>query len=326
MTGKPGAILVTGGAGFIGTNLARTLVSRRERVVVLDNEYLGRFSNLDGVDCAKIKGDCLDAKLLERLVRRNRVDRIVHLAGYTSAPMYEDDPGAKVLENFEAFMNVLELARAHQLRVSYASTSSFYARCPKPFREDMPIVPATPYELSKYVMEQAAHTYDCEYGLVANGLRSFSVYGPHERHKTRYANNVSQFYWSIKNGVSPVVFGRGNQTRDFTYVGDLVDAILMILENGTGSEVYNLGTGREHSFNEMIRLLNKHLGTSVEPTYVDNPLKNYVQETLAETSKVEREIGWKATTSLNDGIRKLIDSNEEFSKKEAQDLYAWIHA
>ena len=321
---KKGGVLVTGGGGFIGTNLVRALVARRERVIVLENEFLGRLSNLDGVDCTKIKGDAADAKLVDRLVRRHRVDRVAHFAGYTSAPMYADDTKRKIVENFEQFVTVLDAAREHKLKVVYASTSSFYARSPKPFREDAAIVPATPYELSKYVMEQAAHTYHHEYGVVANGLRFFSVYGPHERHKTRFANNISQFYWSIKNGVSPVVFGDGNQTRDFTFVGDLVEALLLALEKGTGSEVYNIGTGKEHSFNEMIALLNKRLGTDAQPTYVDNPLKNYVQETLADTSKAQRDLGWTASTTLEEGIGVLVDSNEEFSKKDAENLYRWI--
>lgn len=251
---RNGAVLVTGGAGFIGTNLVRALVARQERVVALDNEFLGDFSNLDGVDCTKVKGDCLDEKLLHRLVRRHRVDRVTHLAGYTSAPMYDRETKSKIIENFQGFLNVLEVARAQRLRVVYASTSSFYARSPKPFVEDVPLVPATPYELGKYIMEQAAHVYHRDYGVVANGLRFFSVYGPFERHKGRFANNVTQFYWSIENDVAPVVFGDGNQTRDFTFVGDLIEAVLLIMEKGRKSEVYNIGTGREYSFNEVIEI------------------------------------------------------------------------
>lgn len=319
-----GAVLVTGGGGFIGTNLVRALVSRGERVVALDNEFLGRLSNLDGVPCTKVRGDCLDDNLIDRIVRRHGVNRVAHLAGYTSAPMFDVETKSRMLENFTGFLNILDVARHHSLRVVYASTSSFYARSPKPFREDAHIVPATPYELSKYVMEQAAHMYNRQYGVVANGLRFFSVYGPHERHKGRFGNNISQFLWSIRNGIAPVVFGDGRQTRDFTYVGDLVDAILLVLAKGQGSEVYNIGTGREYSFNEMIALVNKSLGTNVSPTYVQNPIMNYVRETLADTTKIEREIGWKATTGLEEGIRKLADSGEEYTKRDAEQLYGWI--
>jgi len=321
---KKGAILVTGGAGFIGSNLVESLVGRGERVVALDNEFLGRFTNLNGIDCTRVKGDALDGGLLGRTVRKHGVDRVVHLAGYTSAPMYDAEPGARIRENFEEWMNVLELARRHELKVAYASTSSFYARSPKPFREDAAIVPATPYELSKFVMEQAAHAYHLQFGVVANGLRFFSVYGPHEEHKGRYANNISQFYWSMANGVRPVVFGDGSQTRDFTYVGDLVEAIRLILEKGKGSEVYNIGTEREHSFNEMIALINEELEAKIEPRYVVNPLRNYVQETLADTSKIQREIGWKARTGLPQGIRRLVEAGTTYDRRRAEALYEWV--
>lgn len=318
------SVLVVGGAGFIGTNVVRTLLGRGAKVVAIDNEFLGRWSNLEGVPCANVKGDVLDAALLERTLTENKVTHIVHLAGFTSAPMYDEDPRGRIGANFEQFLNVLEAARRHVLPVAYASTSSFYARSPKPFREDAPIVPATPYELGKYIMEQAAHTYHLQYGVRANGLRFFSVYGPYEEHKTRYANNITQFYWSVKNGVAPVVFGDGSQTRDFTYVGDLVDALLLVLEKGRGSEVYNIGTGREHTFNEMIRIINEELGTDVQPRYVANPLKNYVQETLADTSKIARELGWKATTDLRAGIRKLARAPTSFDRAKAEALYAWL--
>lgn len=317
-------VLVTGGAGFVGSNTVRALVARGDKVVALDNEFLGRWSNLDGIKCTRAKGDVRDRKLLARLVENHDITDICHYSGYTSAPMFADDPARKMSENLEGFLHILDAARTHELRVAYASTSSFYARCPKPFREDMTIIPGTPYEFSKLTMENAAHTYFLEYGVRSNGLRFFSVYGPRERHKTRYANNISQFYWSIRNGVRPVVFGDGSQSRDFTFVGDLVEAILMVLEKGKGSDVYNIGTGTEHSFNDMIKIINEELGTSVEPRYVSNPLKNYVAQTLADTSKIEREIGWKATTSLREGIQKIIAEDEPFSKREAEALYAWV--
>lgn len=320
-----GAVLVTGGAGFIGTNLVRELVRQKRKVVVLDNEFLGRFKNLEGVACTQIKGDVLDLPLLERLVAENQVDRICHLAGYTSAPMFDDAPARRVRENFEQFLNVLETARRHPgLRIAYASTSSIYARSPKPFHEDLPIRPGTPYELSKYVMEQAAHMYNLQYGVIANGLRFFSVYGPFENHKGRFANNISQFYWSIHAGVRPIVFGDGSQTRDFTYVDDLVAGILAILEKGHGSEPYNIGTGEEHSFNEMVRIINEELGTDVQPVYKPNPLKNYVPETRADASKLRNATGWQPKTKLRDGIRNLIRFGRPMSKPEAQALYDWV--
>ena len=319
-----GSVLVTGGAGFIGSNLVRALVDAGEAVVAADNEFLGRMANLEGVDCETARGDVLDATWLEDLVEEHVVDRLVHLAGYTSAPMYGDDPAGRMVENTQGFLNALEMGRRHGVRLAYASTSSFYARSPKPFREDARIVPATPYEFAKFTMEQAAHTYHHEYGVRSNGLRFFSVYGPFEEHKGRYANNLSQFYWSIVNGVRPVVFGDGSQTRDFTYVGDLVEAIRLVLAKGRGSDVYNIGTGQEHSFNATITRINEELGTDVEPRYVANPLKNYVKETLADASKIRKEVGWSASTSLSDGVAKVVEAGTSFTRRDAEALYAWI--
>lgn len=319
-------ILVTGGAGFIGSNLVRALAARGDHVVAVDNGFLGRWENLAGVTFVQEQGDVADAAFVDRLFKKHKIQRVAHLAGYTSAPMYDADPRGRIQQNFQQFTNVLDAAREHGANVAYASTSSFYARCPKPFREDMAIVPATPYELSKFIMEQAAHTYWHQFGVVGNGLRFFSVYGPHEEHKTRYANNISQFYWSIVNDVRPVVFGDGTQTRDFTYVGDLVDAIIRILDKGKASEVYNIGTAREHSFNEMVDLINEALGKDVEPLYIRNPLKNYVQETLADTSKIQRDMGWKASTTLKEGIRLLAKGGTRMTRTDAEALYAWLPA
>ncbi|HEX9817134.1 MAG TPA: NAD-dependent epimerase/dehydratase family protein, partial [Candidatus Thermoplasmatota archaeon] len=313
-----------GGAGFIGSNTVRTLVARGERVIVLDNLFLGRWSNLDGVDCIRVDGDALDGKLLQRIAKKHAIKQVYHFSGYTSAPMYNDGPATKMVKNLQGFLNILELSREHALRVAYASTSSFYARSPKPFREDMSITPGTPYEFSKLTMENAAHTYFLENGVRSNGLRFFSVYGPREAHKTRYANNISQFFWSIRNQISPVVFGDGSQTRDFTFVDDLVDGILGVMEKGRESDVYNIGTGTEHSFNDMIQIINEELGTDVEPRYIKNPLRNYVQETLADTSKIQNEVGWRPKTSLREGIRKLKEADEPYSKAQARALYSWL--
>lgn len=317
-------ILITGGAGFIGSNLARYLVRNGHRVVVLDNCLLGRMENLDGVDCVKVEGDVLDADLLKNLVEENKITGIFHLSGYSSAPMFDEGGESKNASDLRGFFNTLRLSADKNIKVVFASTSSFYARCEKPFLESMRVTAGTHYELSKLLMEQAATMFSLRYGIDVNGLRFFSVYGPHEKHKGRFANNISQFYWSIKNDVRPVIFGDGEQTRDFTYVGDLVEALLMVMEKGRGSEVYNVGTGEEHSFNEMIKMLNDGLGKKIEPIYAKNPLKNYVANTLADISKIKKDIGWQPSTSLAEGIKKVIDFDEKVTRDEALALYDWI--
>jgi len=266
----------------------------------------------------------LDTDLLKNLVEENKITGIFHLSGYSSAPMFDEGGESKNASDLRGFFNTLRLAADKNIKVVFASTSSFYARCEKPFLESMRVTAGTHYELSKLLMEQAATMFSLRYGIDVNGLRFFSVYGPHEKHKGRFANNISQFYWSIKNDVRPVIFGDGEQTRDFTYVGDLVEALLMVMEKGRGSEVYNVGTGEEHSFNEMIKMLNDGLGKKIEPIYAKNPLKNYVANTLADISKIKKDIGWQPSTSLAEGIKKVIDFDEKVTRDEALALYDWI--
>ncbi len=300
------AELVTGGFGFIGSNLVRKLVGSGKKVVALDNEFLGNVKNLDGVDCVKIKGNAEDAALIKKIVEEHKITHIYHLAGYSSAPMFNEN-ARRFMNNLNAFVNVLEIAKEKKIKVVYASTSSLYARCERPYREDMKIIPGTPYELSKYLMESTAQMYSAYFGVVANGARFFSVYGPHEMHKGTYANNVTQFLWDIKAGRQPVLYGDGTQTRDFTYVEDIADALVMMMEKGWGAEVYNIGTGKEYSFNRIVEMLNEALGANIAPKHIKNPLKNYVQNTLSDISKIKREIGWSPKVSFEEGIKKIVE-------------------
>ncbi len=297
--------LVTGGFGFIGTNLVRRLSAGKKKVIALDNGFLGNIKNLDGVNCEKIVGDAADFERLKNVAETCDVKKIYHLAGFSSAPMFKNH-SERVLSNLQGFMNVLELAALHKINVVYASTSSLYARCPKPYKEDMKILPGTPYELSKYLMEITAQMYFQYFGVSAKGLRFFSVYGPYESHKKEYANIVTQFLWDIRAGRQPVIYGNGTQTRDFTYVEDIVEAIISVMGNGKGAEVYNVGTETEYSFNQVVGLLNKKLGTSVKPKYIENPLKNYVQSTLSDISKIKKETGWRPKVSFEEGIGRII--------------------
>lgn len=298
--------LVTGGFGFIGTNLVRRLAADKKNVVALDNGFIGDAKNLDGVACERISGDITDFGLLKRIVREHDIKKIYHLAGFSSAPMFKNH-SERVLSNLSGFVNVLEIAASEKINIVYASTSSLYARCEKPYKEDMKIIPGTPYELSKYLMEVTAQMYFQYFGVSAKGARFFSVYGPYESHKKEYANNVTQFLWDILAGRSPVLYGDGTQTRDFTYVGDVVEALIKIMENGRGAEVYNVGCGAEYSFNEVVALLNKKLGTNIKPKYVKNPLKNYVQATLSDISKIKKEVGWRPKVSFEEGIDRIAE-------------------
>jgi UDP-glucose 4-epimerase len=149
--------------------------------------------------------------------------------------------------------------------------------------------------------------YHALYGISVIGLRYFSVYGPHEESKGKYANLITQFLWSLKKGQPPVIFGDGNQKRDFTYVDDIVDANLLSMNSKIGFDVFNAGTGSTYTINQMYSILSKKMGASMEPKYVQNPIKNYVQYTQADTNKAEKILGFKAKLDLSSGIDRLLE-------------------
>lgn len=305
--------MVTGGFGFIGSNLVRRLVKEGKTVVAIDNEFLGTIKNLDGVNCIKVTGDITDSKLLKDVVEKHNVKKIYHLAGFSSAPMFKDH-SERITSNLEGFRNVLDLAVQNKIRVVYASTSSLYARCPRPYKEDMKIIPGTPYELSKYLMELTAQMYNQYYKIDVCGARFFSVYGPYESHKKQFANNVTQFLWDIQQNRPPVIYGDGTQTRDFTFVEDIIEGLINIIEKGKGAEVYNIGTGKEYSFNTIVEMLNKKLNKNIKPKYIKNPLNNYVQNTLSDISKIKKDFGWKPKVSFDEGMDIIVKFYSESKK------------
>ncbi|MGQ4891996.1 MAG: NAD-dependent epimerase/dehydratase family protein [Candidatus Njordarchaeia archaeon] len=308
-------ILVTGGAGFIGSHIVGELLKYNHFVVALDNLYLGTadnlrvFSGLQQNGVVFVKGDVRDFDLISKVVREYGIEAVSHQAAVSSAPMFVPDPREGVDANIRGFLNILEAARRFDIgKVVYASTSSIYNVLPPPHREDMHVQPRTFYEYSLWMREHAAKIYYDLYGIETIGLRYFSIYGPREQHKGRYANIVSQFLWKMLKGEAPVIFGDGSQTRDFTFVKDVAEANILALEKkGLGGEVFNVGTGKETTFNEVVELLNKHLGTNIQPKYEPNPIKNYVYRTQADTSKAKRLLGFEAKTDLETGIRIIID-------------------
>lgn len=312
-----GRVLVAGGAGFIGSNLVERLLARGCEVHVADSLLTGSRANVP--DVPFWEGDCASRAYRDRF-GQEPWDAVFHLAGASSAPMFDERP-EHAADAVAAFQNSLEVARACAAPLAFASTSSFYAGCPKPFREDMQVMPSTLYEFSKVSMEQMAAAYHRRYGTRAVALRFFSVYGPREQSKGRFANVLSQFLWCIRAGVPPVVYGDGSQTRDFTHVDDLLDGLLLAVERTDGFEAYNVGTGVEHTFNDVIAMLNEALGTDVEPRYVANPVPNYVPATLADNSKL-RALGWAPRVDVREGVRRLVAETPPLEHERVLSLVA----
>ena len=296
-------VLITGGAGFIGSNLSEELTKETE-VIVLDNLHTGNLKNLKGINAKIITKSCSEIPNLEF----GNLDFIFHLGVPSSSPMYKENP-CLVGEAINDFIKILELAKKNNCPVIYASTSSIYNGNPVPWKEDLETKVSDFYTEARYSMERLAELYFQLYEVPSIGLRFFSVYGPKEETKGEYANLVSQFLWVMEKNEQPVIYGDGSQRRDLTFVSDIVKGCLLSmkkLEKEKICAIYNLGTGKNYSLNEVIELLNKILGKNIKPKYIENPIKNYVVETLADTSKAEKELGFKAKIELEDGINKSL--------------------
>ncbi len=299
-------ILVTGGAGFIGSNIALSLWRQGHEVSVLDDMSLGRPENLaeSKGEIRIISGDASDASIADSAV--NGVEQIYHLASASSAPMYEPDPRRANEATLTSFLNVLDAARRNSITgIVYASSSSIYGASHPPHSEDMPVRPVSFYTACKLAKEHYAEVYSRAFGMRIAAMRFFSVYGPHETHKGRFANVITQFLWLMKEGKAPTIYGDGTQTRDYVFVDDVVRCCTLAMERKADG-VFNVGTGEARSFNDVVDELNSALGTSIRQKYVPNPIKNYVAHTLADTRKSEKELGFRARFSFMNGIRELV--------------------
>ncbi|MFD1598868.1 NAD-dependent epimerase/dehydratase family protein [Halobellus rarus] len=300
-------VLVTGGAGFIGSNLANHLAADND-VVAVDDLHLGTPENLaDDVEF-------VDASVLDDDLPTEGVDVLFHLAAYSSYTMAEEHKREATRVNVEGFVNAVEQAREDGCEtVVYASTSSIYGSRTEPSPEDLPVEARTCYEASKLAREQYGEYFHHHYEMTLAGLRFFSVYqgyGGAEGHKGEYANTIAQFTHKIANGERPKVFGDGSQTRDFTHVDDIVRGIELAADHRLQG-VYNLGTGESYTFNEMIGMINEELGTDVEPEYVENPLEVYVHDTMADSTKMREATGWEPEISFEEGVERVCAPYEE---------------
>ena len=297
-------VLVTGGAGFVGSNLANSLAEANE-VIVVDDCYLGTPENLDD-----------EVTFHERSVLKDDlptdVDVVFHLAALSSYAMHEDDPTRGARVNVEGFVNVVEQAREDGCEtVVYATTSSIYGSRTEPSPEDMDVTVNTGYEASKMAREKYAEYFSNHYDMSLAGLRYFSVYqgyGGAEEHKGEYANVIAQFADDIAHGRSPKLYGDGTQTRDFTHVEDIVRGTVLAADHELDG-IYNVGTGERYSFNTVVELINEELGTTVEPEYVENPIPEdvYVHDTRADSSKLTAETGWEPEIEFKQGIERVCD-------------------
>lgn len=302
--------LVTGGAGFIGSNIVIELVEKGVDVVILDSLYLGSERNLEDVkdDIEFIQGSVNDRKKVEEAIEG--CDTVFHQAARSSSPMHKDDAVEGAVVNIGGFINTVEAAREEGVdKVVYASTSSMYGSVEPPHWEDKEESPTNLYSASKMARELYAKVYSEITDIHFTGLRYFSVYGPREKAKGDYANVITQFMWKMMEDKKPVIWGDGTQSRDFTFVKDVARANIKAaeLKEETNGEYYNVGTGRDVSFNDLIDMLNEALDKDIDPEYIEHPRDNPVMTTQADTERTEEELGWKAQVKLEEGLRKTYE-------------------
>lgn len=306
-------ILVTGGLGFIGSNLVRTLVGKGHEVSVIDNLLLGKPENVSDIK-DKIQIIIGDVNKRNDLEKAANPDIIFHMAASSSSPMFQKDLKGCYRNNIEGFINVLEFARDPSTKkVIYASTSSIYGNNPIPLREDDKVIPPNYYSVTKLDTEYTAHLFSKANNLECIGFRFMSVYGPAEKSKGKFANLASQFLWEMQAGRQPILYGDGKQRRDFTHVDDIVQANILTMETDKkfGSTIFNIGENKDLSLLELVEIINKVLGTDIKPKFIPNPVKGtYIYTQLGDLTKIKKELGYEPKVSLEEGLRRLAEVKE----------------
>jgi UDP-glucose 4-epimerase len=301
-------MLVTGGAGFIGSHVVNRLLALGREVRVLDNLSTGRRENLSSVasEIELIEGDIRDLETVHEAMRG--CEAVVHLAAVPSVPRSIVDPITTHQANATGTLNVLLAARdAGAARVVAASSSSIYGRSEElPKRESLIPLPISPYAVSKLAAESYCRSFFDVYGLEAVALRYFNVFGPRQDPNSEYAAVIPKFIWSYRHGEPPVIFGDGEQSRDFTYVDNVVDANVDALETaGVGGGVYNIACGHRVTLNELAECLREELGCEIEP--VHGPARTGdVRHSHADISLARRELGYDPVVALDEGLRRTV--------------------
>jgi nucleoside-diphosphate-sugar epimerase len=300
--------LVTGGAGFIGSHLAEELVRRGHDVRVVDSLVTGRRSNLDhirGVDF--FEGDLANLDVASRAVED--CDYVLHQAAIPSVPRSVKDPVSSNRANVDGTLNVLVAARdAGVKRVVFAGSSSAYGNTATlPKHEDMPTRPLSPYALQKVIGEEYLKMFTSLYGLETVTIRYFNVFGPRQDPSSPYSGVISVFATALLENRSPTIFGDGEQTRDFTYVANVVDGVLRACDApGASGEVINVATGGRISLNQLFQTMRRMIGASVEPKYAEGRAGD-VRDSQADITKAQRLLGYEPIVSFEDGLQRTVD-------------------
>lgn len=301
--------LVTGGAGFIGSNIVKELLERGEKVRVLDNFSTGKRENLlpfnGNPNLEVIEGDLRSFHIVRDAVRG--CDYILHQGALPSVPRSIKDPITSNEVNINGTLHILEAAREFGIkRVVFASSSSVYGNSDTlPKVETMPVAPLSPYALTKYAGERYCQIFHELYRLETVALRYFNVFGPNQDPTSQYSAVIPKFIKLIKEGKRPVIYGDGTQSRDFTFVSNNVEAnLLACTAPGVAGEVFNIACGERYTLIDLVNTINEILGTQVEPIF-HSPRPGDVKHSLAGIEKARQKLGFEVKVKFREGLEKI---------------------
>lgn len=298
-------IIVTGGAGFIGSNLAEEL-SKQHNVTIIDDLSTGKMENIAQIENINfVKGSITDFELLKKTF--NDVEYIFHLAALPSVQRSVDDPLASNASNISGTLNVLVAARdCGAKKVVFASSSAIYGDDPElPKREDMKPSPKSPYAVGKITGEYYARVFSELYGLKTLCLRYFNVYGPRQDPASEYAAVIPIFISRILHGLSPVIFGDGNQTRDFAFVRDVVKANILAMEKEEVEGIFNIACGQRTSLNQLARIIMDIMDYRADLIY-ESPRKGDIKDSLADITAARSRLDYESDYDLVSGLKETV--------------------
>lgn len=301
--------LVTGGAGFIGSNLVDALLAQGHDVRVADNLSTGRRENLarfiDRIDFRE--GDLADLDFTRSVV--DDVEYVLHQAAIPSVPRSVADPLLSNRAGVQATLNLLVAARdAGVRRMAYASSSSVYGEAFAGAKhEELKQAPLSPYAVSKLAAEQYCMSFFHVYGFEAVALRYFNVFGPHQDPTSQYSAVIPKFITRILRGDAPVIYGDGEQTRDFTYIQNVIDANLHVMTHPNApGQVFNIALGQATSLNQLVEMMAEIMGVEIVPVY-DPPRPGDIKHSTANTDKARTVLGFEPSVSFIDGLARTVD-------------------
>lgn len=315
-------VLITGGAGFIGSNLAHDLVEKGNKVTIIDDLSMGRLENLVDIQdkITFIEHDVCDHEFMHELLLKNNFDYIYYLAAVASVADSVERPVPTHKINQESVLDTLEFIRANELKIRrfiFSSSAAVYGNLKtSPKKEDMPVQPLTPYAVDKYASERFTLDYNYLYGVPTAAVRFFNVYGPMQNPESPYSGVLSIITDKLQKNETFTLYGDGSQTRDFVYVGDVVAALQLVAEKTPVSTVYNIADGGETSLNDVIHTYEEVAHRKLDINYL--PKRNGdIDKSLADVTKI-KTLGFKPKWTLKDGLKEYWDYEEKRAENYGQ--------